>query len=138
MELEGVEPSSKQGTNLLSTCLSSPSLSGMSKTEATNSNRSLFISDKSQDLSYPISDLSTPPFQQASKPRPLGDVLSSHLMQRLSYIYYDSIKQQERNFFRQLKFLTSEIIVLADYALHAYKPLHLAVKTSQPQKICVK
>lgn len=36
VELEGFEPSSKRGTNELSTCLSSPKLSGTDKTEATN------------------------------------------------------------------------------------------------------
>ena len=37
VELEGVEPSSKQGNNMLSTCLSSPDLFVRSQTEATNS-----------------------------------------------------------------------------------------------------
>ena len=36
VELEGVEPSSKQGNHTLSTCLSWPSLSGCDKTQATN------------------------------------------------------------------------------------------------------
>ena len=79
VELEGLEPSSKQGTNLLSTCLSPLNFSWMSKTEATNSNLSFFISDKSQSLPYPISDLSAPPDRHASKPQLPGDVLSLHL-----------------------------------------------------------
>lgn len=36
VELEGFEPSSKQGTNRLSTCLFQTSLSGISKTWTTN------------------------------------------------------------------------------------------------------
>ena len=36
VELEGVEPSSKQGNHTFSTCLSWPSLSGCDKTQATN------------------------------------------------------------------------------------------------------
>ena len=36
VELEGFEPSSKRGTNLLSTCLSSLKFSIRHKTEATN------------------------------------------------------------------------------------------------------
>ena len=44
VDLEGVEPSSKQGTNKLSTCLSSPGFSCTSKTEATNLYLILFIS----------------------------------------------------------------------------------------------
>ena len=36
VELEGVEPSSKQGNHTLSTCLSWPSFSCRDKTQATN------------------------------------------------------------------------------------------------------
>ena len=36
VELEGVEPSSKQGNHTFSTCLSWPSLSDCDKTQATN------------------------------------------------------------------------------------------------------
>ena len=38
VELEGVEPSSKQGNHTLSTCLSWPSFSCCDKTQATNHN----------------------------------------------------------------------------------------------------
>ena len=41
VELEGIEPSSKQGNHTLSTCLSWPSLSGYDKTQATNHSRIL-------------------------------------------------------------------------------------------------
>ena len=34
--MEGVEPSSKRGSHTLSTCLSSPKFSSISRTEATN------------------------------------------------------------------------------------------------------
>ena len=36
VELEGVEPSSKQGSNMLSTCLFWPSFSCYGKTQTTN------------------------------------------------------------------------------------------------------
>ena len=36
VDLEGVEPSSKRGRHMLSTCLSSPKFSSISRTEATN------------------------------------------------------------------------------------------------------
>ena len=36
VELEGIEPSSKRGNNVLSTCLSLPSFSSRNKTRATN------------------------------------------------------------------------------------------------------
>ena len=38
----------------------------------------------------------------ASKRRPPGNVSFQHLVPELSSIYYDSIKQQERSFLRQL------------------------------------
>lgn len=44
VELEGVEPSSKQGNNKLSTCLSSLRFSSAGKTEATNLRLIPFIS----------------------------------------------------------------------------------------------
>ena len=44
VELEGVEPSSKQGNDKLSTCLSSLWFSSAGKTEATNLRLILFIS----------------------------------------------------------------------------------------------
>jgi len=37
--------------------------------------------------------------------------------------------------FSPIKFATSEIIVPADYALHAYKPPLPAVKTGQPHDL---
>jgi len=46
VELEGVEPSSKQGNNKLSTCLSSLWFSSVGKTEATNLRLILFISSR--------------------------------------------------------------------------------------------
>jgi len=48
VELEGVEPSSKQGNNKLSTCLSSLRFSCVSKTKATNLHLILFISSRLQ------------------------------------------------------------------------------------------
>jgi len=48
VELEGVEPSSKQGNNKLSTCLSSLKFSSVGKTEATNLHLILFISSRLQ------------------------------------------------------------------------------------------
>jgi len=48
VELEGVEPSSKQGNNKPSTCLSSLRFSCVSKTEATSLHLILFISSRFQ------------------------------------------------------------------------------------------
>jgi hypothetical protein len=50
VELEGVEPSSKQGTDTLSTCLSPYWLSGVAREEAPKPNLIPFISSGNRDL----------------------------------------------------------------------------------------
>lgn len=104
VEPAGVEPASKRGSNTLSTCLSSPSFFE-------------YRQDRShQPLPYPLNliertrlrstipDLAAPPDQRASRPRHLGDVSSRHYGRDKARIYYTSIKQQERSYFRQLQF----------------------------------
>ncbi len=80
MELEGLEPSSKRGINLLSTCLSSPSFSTRHKTEATYAELILLISPEARDLLQTISDIAVPPNRIASKPELPGDISSEHLV----------------------------------------------------------
>ena len=135
VELEGFESSSNKGTNLLSTCLSLLRFSGVSKTKATNSNLSFFnFGQKPKHiLAYFRFTYTTWPARFGTTAS--GWCLVSTPVQSLSYIHYTSIKQQERNFLRQLNLLTSKIKVPADYALHAYKSLHLAVKTGQPRSV---
>ena len=65
VELEGVEPSSKQGIKVLSTCLSSLRFSCISKTEATNQCLISFAEPKETIL-----DLAAPPY-----PQPRGEGL---------------------------------------------------------------
>ena len=52
----------------------------------------------------------------------------------IKLIYYTSIKQQEQNFLRQLKFWDPGLTSCFLIARHAYIPLLLAVKTKQPLK----
>ena len=49
-----------------------------------------------------IPELSAPPYQVTSGLGCLGEVPSQHLMPGLSQTYYDSVRQRERNCFRQL------------------------------------
>jgi|GEM_PF-4427552 len=74
VDLEGFEPSSKRGINLLSTCLSSLNFSTCYKTEATDNKLIPFVSFEVRDLLQTISDIAAPPIQIASKPQLLGDV----------------------------------------------------------------
>ena len=50
------------------------------------------------------------------------DVLSPFLEQRLSHLYYTSIRQQERNFLRQLMFCVRDLraVSLLPTCLHTY------------------
>lgn len=121
VELEGVEPSSKQGNHMPSTCLSQPS-----------------IFEYKQDLShqlipYPLNfiqsarqpwtipDISAPLNQIASEKQHLSDVSFQHLVSKLSVIYYDSITQQERSYFRQLKFVILRLkCILSKHCMLTY------------------
>ena len=61
VELEGVEPSSKQGNNKLSTCLSSLRFSCAGKTEATNPRLILYVFIAVSRQTATISDLAALP-----------------------------------------------------------------------------
>jgi hypothetical protein len=54
------------------------------------------------DKPFPIPDIAAPPIPFSFGKKAWGDVTSPQLLQGLSLIYYDSIKQRERNCFRQL------------------------------------
>ena len=102
--MEGVEPSSKRGNHKLSTCLSSPNFSNTARPKPPTSTLSSLVSPEPQGRTQAISDITAPLSRNASEQQQPSDVSSPHLVQRLSLIYYNSIKQQERNYFRQIKF----------------------------------
>ena len=80
VEMEGIEPSSKQGSHTLSTCLFLPSV---------------FVMQQDQDHQlhpYPLK------FHQQSE----ASAGYPRLARELGHIYYASIRQRERNEFRQL------------------------------------
>ena len=79
VEMEGLEPSSKQGSHTLSTCLFLPSV---------------FVAQQDQDHQlhpYPLRFHRR--HEAPADPR---------LARELGHIYYASIRQRERNEFRQL------------------------------------
>ncbi len=67
------------------------------------------ISKTARSSWFSIPDLPAPPCRLVSGKGQSGDVLSLQLLQRLSAIYYTSIRQQERSYFRHLKLLMSLI-----------------------------
>ena len=87
VELEGVEPSSKQGNHMLSTCLSLLKFSCCSKTKATNCCLILCFFATRTRLRATIPDLSAPLYQIASGRGHLRDVSSWHLVSGWSLIY---------------------------------------------------
>ena len=103
VELEGVEPSSKRGSNLLSTCLASFWLSGRSATEATILHPYLLNFGKAPKprLSYLRFTCTT--WSERFEATASGWCLvlpPGGGIKRL--IYYTSITQQERNCYCQL------------------------------------
>ncbi len=102
MELEGVEPSSKQGTATLSTCLFRPSFSCYGKTRTTNHCLILLDFGFGARPSNPIPDIFAPPVPSASMNRAMGRCLVSAPSAEMKLTYYTSVKQRERSYFRQL------------------------------------
>lgn len=75
VELTGFEPVSERGSNMLSTCLSSPQFSCQCRTEATNHGPYLLnFSHSRRSVRIAIPDTPAPPFQSASGNGQLGDV----------------------------------------------------------------
>ena len=62
------------------------------------------VSETARGTWSPIPDLPAPPCRSVSGKGQSGDVLSLQLLRRLSAIYCTSIRQQERSYFRHLKF----------------------------------
>ena len=98
VELEGFEPSSKQGTSELSTCLFQPWLSGATKTWTTKQRLILweFIWASRHTPDYFRFTCTTG--SSVSEQRPWGDVLSDAPWRPIKpVIYCTSIRQQERS-----------------------------------------
>ena len=92
VELERFELSSKRGTNLLSTCLSSPSIVGIKQDRSHPLNPyPLKTSPETRGSFQTISDIPAPPYRNASEQQHPGDVSSPQLLQRLSYdlLFFD-------------------------------------------------
>ncbi|KAA6302653.1 MAG: hypothetical protein EZS26_001160 [Candidatus Ordinivivax streblomastigis] len=74
VDLEGFEPSSKRGINLLSTCLSLLYFSTRHKTKATNAGLIPLISSETQDFFQTISDITALPWSVSFEARAPGNV----------------------------------------------------------------
>ena len=102
MELAGVEPASKRGSNKLSTCLAPTWFLCKHRIRATHVYLSSFISQEYQSFIPTSLDLLAPPVRAASWQQHPGDVLFRNLVSELSCNLLSSVTQQERNCFRQL------------------------------------
>ena len=85
VELEGVEPSSKRGSHMLSTCLSLHCFSSKGRCKATNRYLILYNLTFGARTPQAIPDLPAPPYRRASGRELPGDVSSQHLVPRLSF-----------------------------------------------------
>ena len=133
VELEGVEPSSKQGNHMLSTCLSLLKFSCCSKTKATNCCLILCFFATRTRLRATIPDLSAPLYQIASGRGHLRDVSSWHLVSGWSLIYSIRLSSKSVIIFASYCFGNPGFTSRHSDARHAYIPFLLAVKTKQPQ-----
>ena len=80
MELRGVEPRSKRGSNTLSTCLSKTWFSCEEWIKATDLHLIPFVSPANQGLRPTISDITALPDRAASEQQHPGNVPLQHLM----------------------------------------------------------
>lgn len=80
VELEGIEPSSKRGTNALSTCVVSDWLSGTDRPGLPICSLVLKFSRRRQNSVGAISDISAPPGRLVSEKGQPGDVSSLQLL----------------------------------------------------------
>ena len=114
VELEGIEPSSKRGMNTLSTCLSLIGIVGDRCADRATNNHPLayeILECCPIDLAAPSPDICASPNSSNFGARVSGDVSSEPIGSRMKLTYYSSVRQRERNYFRQLKILKSDIKV---------------------------
>ena len=132
METEGFEPSSKQATKKLSTCLVFAYFSTQSRPKTAYLELSFLsfeLLPKPQQFYVNFYDAS----KLTAANQGFQETFSLHTLCARAWTYYNSvIKQLKRNYFRRLYF---EIDFNEYYfiARHAYNLIDLAVKTSRPQ-----
>ena len=107
VELEGIEPSSKRGMNTLSTCLSLIGIVGDCCADRATNNHPLayeILECCPIDLAAPSPDICASPNSSNFGARVSGDVSSEPIGSRMKLTYCSSVRQRERNYFRQLNF----------------------------------
>ena len=137
VELTGVEPVSKQGSNMLSTCLSSPEIF-------------VYRQDRShQPIPYllklrgrlaarrPLSPIFPTPLYQTASENGIWEMsrYSTCAVIKLKVLYFRLSSESVIIFASYSS--SCVFIVLPNNALHAYIPLLLAVKTKQPQLLVI-
>ena len=134
VEIGGVEPPSKQGTNTLSTCLSPPSFSCLNKTGATNSNLICYVFTCISQHTLAILCISAPLYPAAHR-LGLERCLVSAPCAEIRLIYCTSIRQREHSYCCQLNCYRPSFTSVIYSARHAYIPVLPAVKTKYPRML---
>ena len=102
VEIGGVEPPSKQGTNMLSTCLSPPSFSCLNKTGATNSDLICSVFSPMHRSLHRLFRVFPHLFTLSAHRLGLERCLVSAPGAEIRLIYCTSIKQREHSYCCQL------------------------------------
>ena len=97
-----------------------------------------FVSSDVRDFHQTISDTSAPPYRTLRSHSFRVTSRPNTLCKDKALNYYTSIQAARAKFLSPVNFLSTEIKVPANDALHAYKPLLPAVKTGQPQVVVVR
>lgn len=133
MELEGFEPSSKQATRKLSTCLFCVWFSIVNRAQTPNLRLIFFSFRVLAEVSKPYFRIAIPRNQTSRNRTSAGYLASLLYFGKTLNPTVIRIKLQEQTLGRQLK-LCSKGLKRSRYgSLHAYLPIDLAVETSQPQ-----
>ena len=132
VELAGVEPASKQETEMLSTCLSGYWFSMQSRQSAAYFTLICFILLAGHNF---LQTIPYSPRLRFSKRRESseGDVLTQAPWRGLKLIYCDSIKLQERNLIRLLIVCNPDLRALSPDTACLHTPFALLSKPNNPK-----
>ena len=133
MELEGFEPSSKQATRKLSTCLFCVWFSIVNRAQTPNLRLIFFSFRALAEVSKTLFPHCYTPESDVAKQNFCGISYLLTIFGRALNPTVIRIKLQEQTLGRQLKFCDKGLKRSRHGSLHAYLPIDLAVETSQPQ-----
>jgi hypothetical protein len=128
VELPGIEPGSRQGDHMLSTCLSCLDCRGWPGDRQPNHSLSPLFSPSGRRDHQAIPELRALPYRVGTGHHRPGNVSSQHLVPGLSITYLVRLRSKSVVIFASYCCET-QVIEMRHPTLHAYIPPRLAVKT---------